>query len=478
MLLAIAVAVGGMAISCAARPEVPARPNVVILMADDWNWPQSEMVADPNLRMPTFDRIVREGVRFDNAFVNAPSCTPSRAALLTGMHPWQLETGVHLWGALPAKFDTYTDALERAGYLVGYSGKGWGPGFMEETGRGYNPAGRIVVGPAPGRPWDSADRVAGFEDFLARRDGDQPFHFWFNTGEPHRPYEWQSGIDRGMRLDEIVVPPTLRDTEATRTDLADYFYEVEIFDAAAGEIVAQLERAGELENTIVVITGDNGMPFPRAKATLYDLGTRVPLAVRWPARFAGGRALEDFVTLADLAPTLLEAAGLEPLPQMSASSFLPALTSSRSGLFDPDRTRAMAGIETHCGRYPMRSLRTAEYLYIRNFEPERPVNICAEYWETDAGHNPSWIAAMELPEDADIVRRIVDRRPAEELYALAEDPYQFDNLADVAEYSAIREQLAAELADALKRTGDPRSDGTFEEVFYVAHERNAERRQR
>ncbi len=455
-----------------------ARPNIVILMADDWNWPQSQDVVDPNLRTPTFDRIAAEGVRFRNAFVNSPSCTPSRAALLTGMHPWQLQTGVHLWGALDAEFDTYTDRLEEAGYLVGYSGKGWGPGYLEEARREDNPAGRIVVGEPPGRAWDSPDRVATFEDFLARREEGQPFHFWFNTSEPHRPYEWQSGLRRGMRLEDVVVPPTLPDTEETRTDLADYFYEVELFDTAAGDIVRHLERIGELDNTIVVMTGDNGMPFPRAKMTLYDLGTKVPLAIRWPAGAPGGRVVEDFVTFADLAPTLLEAAGIAPPATMSAHSFLPALESEAEGLLDADRTRAFSSLELHCGRYPMRALRTAEYLYVRNYEPERPINVCADYWESEAGYSPTWISVLTLDPASPMYQRIVGTRPAEELYDIAADPYQLRNLAADEAYAAVRERLAAQLDAELRRTGDPRTEGRHEEVFYSPHRENASRRNR
>ncbi len=480
-LLGVAV----LGLSCGGAPAEPgisapttSRPNVLILMADDWNWPQSEEVDDPNLRTPTFDRIAAEGVRFRNAFVNSPSCTPSRAALLTGMHPWMLETGVHLWGALPAKFDTYTDMLEDAGYLVGYSGKGWGPGYLVEARREDNPAGRIVVGEPPGRAWDSRDRVDTFEDFLARRDEGQPFHFWFNTGEPHRPYDWQSGVRRGMRLEDVVVPPTLPDTEETRTDLADYYYEVELFDSAAAELVAHLEEIGELDNTIVVMTGDNGMPFPRAKMTLYDLGTRVPLVVRWPARAGGGRVVDDFVTFADLAPTFLQAAGVEPSPAMSAHSFLDALESEASGLLDADRTRAFASIELHCGRYPMRSIRTSEYLYVRNFEPERPINVCADYWETEAGYSPTWISVLALDHASDMYQRVVGARPMEELYDIAVDPYQLNNVARDPDYDSIRDSLAAELDAELRRTGDPRIEGRHEEVFYVPHQENARLRNR
>jgi uncharacterized sulfatase len=447
-------------------------------MADDWNWPQSEGVSDPNLQTPTFDRIAAEGVRFSNAFVNSPSCTPSRAAMLTGMHAWMLETGVHLWGALPVEFDTYTDALERSGYLVGYSGKGWGPGYLEETGRSNNPAGRIVVGQGPGRIWDSPDRVASFEVFLARREEGQPFHFWFNTSEPHRPYEWQSGVRRGMRLEDVVVPPTLPDTEETRTDLADYYYEVESFDLVAGDLLAHLEEIGELDNTIVVMTGDNGMPFPRAKMTLYDLGTRIPLAVRWPSRGSGGRVVEDFVTLADLAPTLLDAAGIEPSAAMSARSFLSALESEDSGWLDVDRTRAFSSIELHCGRYPMRAVRSPEYLYVRNYEPDRPINVCADYWESEAGQSPTWISVLALDSTSAMYQRIVGRRPPDELYDLAADPYQLNNVAGEAGYASVRDRLASELEAELRRTGDPRIDGRHEEVFYVPHLENARLRNR
>ena len=479
-LALLGAALLGPACGPAAEPaqEAGRPPNVLILMADDWNWPQSEGVSDPNLRTPTFDRIAAEGVRFRNAFVDSPSCTPSRAALLTGMRPWMLETGVHLWGALPAKFETYTDLLEGAGYLVGYSGKGWGPGYLVEARRQDNPAGRIVVGDPPGRAWDSRDRVATFEEFLARRDEGQPFHFWFNTSEPHRPYDWQSGLRRGMSLDDVVVPPTLPDTEETRTDLADYYYEVESFDAAAARLMAHLEEIGELENTIVVMTGDNGMPFPRAKMTLYDLGTRVPLAVRWPARGGGGRVVDDFVTFSDLAPTFLQAAGVAPPAAMSGRSFLAAIESDESGLLDAERTRAFSSIELHCGRYPMRGIRTPDYLFVRNYEPERPVNVCADYWEGEAGYSPTWISVLALDEASDMYQRIVGARPAEELYDLAADPYQLDNVAGDAAYASVRESLAGELDAELRRTGDPRVDGRHEEVFYIPHQENARLRDR
>ena len=355
------LAVGALS-SCTKKPAKDPRPNILILMADDWNWPHSQEVNDPNIQTPTFDRICREGLRFRNAFVASPSCTPSRASLLTGMHPWQLETGVHLWGALPAKFDVFTELLEQSGYYVGYRGKGWGPGHLVECGRESNPAGRI--------------KVDKFEEFFTAKPEGHPFCFWFNHSNPHRPYTWRSGVEQGMKLEDTIVPPIWPDTEEVRADICDYYFEVEGFDKAAGKVLQYLEDRGELDNTIVVMTGDNGMPFPRAKITLYDLGTRAPLAVRWPEKVKPGRTVDDMVEFPSLAATFLVAAGINPPETMIHRSLMPILLSDESGQIDPSRDRVFSSMELHCGRYPIRSTRTHDYLYIRNYETERPINLC------------------------------------------------------------------------------------------------------
>ncbi len=441
------------------------RPNILIFMADDWNWPQALHVYDPNIKTPTFDRIVREGVLFRNAFVASPSCTPSRASMLTGMHPWQLETGVHLWGALPAKFEVYTDVLEKAGYFVGYRGKGWGPGALEETGRTHNPAGKL--------------KVNKFEEFYEKKPKDRPFCFWYNSSDPHRPYEWQSGIKKGTRLEDVKVPLCFPDTEETRTDICDYYYEVERFDTDAGKVLQYLEEKGNLDNTIVVMTGDNGMPFPRAKITLYDLGTKVPLAIRWPARMPGGRAVDDIVSLPDLAPTFIEAAGEKPPSSMTARSLMDILLSEKSGQIDPKRDRVFTSMEIHCGRYPMRAIRTHDYLYIRNFEPDRPIPGCKEGWESAGGnlYSPTWMAVKALAKDSEMYQRIDGQRPPEELYDVRKDLYQLNNLAADPDYAQIKEKLSANLIAELKRTADPRIEGKHEEIFYIPHNEHIKARQ-
>ena len=276
------------------------RPNVLFCLADDWSWPHASIAGDKVVRTPTFDRVAREGVLFTNAFVTAPSCTPSRGSILTGQWHWRLEEGGNLWSTLPAKFAVYPDILEEAGYHVGYTRKGWGPGRDDPGGRTRNPAG---------------PRYRNFQEFLKVRPEGKPFCFWFGSTDPHRGYKWQSGVNSGMKLEDVEVPACLPDSQTVRTDICDYYWEVQRFDREVGELLKLLEENGELDSTLVVISGDNGMPFPRCKSNLYDLGTHVPLALRWPARVRGDRVVEDFVSLSDLAPTFLEAAGFKRIPR-------------------------------------------------------------------------------------------------------------------------------------------------------------------
>ncbi len=452
-------------------PRAERRPNILFALADDWLGAHTSIGGDPLVKTPTFDRISRAGVRFTNAFVSAPSCTPSRAAMLTGQWHWRLEGGANLGGTLPAKFPVYPDLLEAQGYHVGFTRKGWGPGNHEPGGRKRNPAG---------------PQFKEFAEFLSARPKDAPFCFWFGTTDPHRPYAWESGVNSGMRLDDARVPPYFPDHEIVRKDICDYAFEVQRFDRETGELLAMIEKAGELDNTIVVMSGDNGWPFPRAKATLYEAGTHVALAVAWGARAAGGRVVEDFVSLADLAPTFLEAAGIRPPEQMSARSLLGILTSGKSGRVEARRDHILTGMERHVpcrgesrGGYPMRALRNRDFHLIRNFQPDRwPAgdpngveqsdsgpysyeelvkNTFAAFADIDAGPTKAYmVTRRNQPE----VRRLLDlataKRPERELYDLKKDPYQLRNVAGDPAYADILKRLDAQLTAELKASGDPR----------------------
>lgn len=449
----------------------PKLPNILFLLADDWAWPHASCLGDPVVKTPTFDRLAKEGVLFRNAHVAAPSCSPSRAAILTGQWHWRLEQGANLHGFIPAKFTVYPDLLEKAGYFTGLTGKGYGPGSNE--GRPHNAA-----GPA----------FKNFDAFFAARPKDRPFCFWYGSHQPHRPYPAGIGVRSGLEPAKVPVPPYLPDSAATRSDICDYYYETQQFDSQCAAILQSLERAGELDNTLIVMTGDNGWPFPRSKATCYDTGTHQPLAIRWGARVKGGRIVDDFVSLSDLAPTFLEAAGLPVPDTMTARSFLPVLLSGQSGQVDPTRDHTLTGMERHVTRgrtdgaeknvgYPMRSLITKAFHYLRNFKPDRwpvgdpPVgplpafekiatDTYAVFPDCDAGPAKAFIVTHR--DDPDVkppYERAFDKRPARELYDLRKDPYELRNVAEDPAYAATVKELDARLMAELKATGDPRATG-------------------
>jgi arylsulfatase A-like enzyme len=429
-------------------------------MADDWSWPHAGILGDPVVKTPHFDRIAREGVLCENAFVSTPSCTPSRLSILTGQHHWRLKEGDSLGGSLREEYDVYTELLQQSGYRIGRFGKGVWP--SKHTFRK-----RDSFGP----------RFRSFDHFLKERKTGEPFCFWYGGRDPHRPYDFQVGAKSGIDLAKVEVPACLPDNETVRSDVADYFWGVQRFDREVGEIVARLEAMGELDNTIVVVSGDNGMPFPRCKATLYDQGTRVPLAVRWGARIEGRRKVDDFVTLCDFAPTFLEAAGLKPSGQMTGRSLMPVLLSKEAGQVDPARTFVLTGVERHVYPYPKRALRTKDFLYIRNFNPSQWTTgeVEGSNPEYDFGKTP-WPTGpgafsfaidpspskqfLRLNRNDPDVKRFADysfaRRPDEELYDLRNDPEQLKNVANVPEYAAAREQLRRQLDAELVKSDDPR----------------------
>ncbi len=430
-----------------------ARPNILFCLADDWAWPHAGAYGDRVVRTPNFDLLASEGVLFSHAFCAAPSCTPSRAAMLTGQAPHRLEEGGNLHGFLPRRFEVYPDLLETAGYRIGFARKGWGPGKFEAGGRPRNPA-----GPSFG----------SFDEFLAGTPRGKPFAFWFGSQDPHRPYEAGSGLRSGMRREDVTVPPYLPDTAEVRSDILDYYFEVQRFDSDLGNMLQLLEKTGRAENTLVIVTGDNGWPFPRAKANLYDAGTRQPLAVRWPARIKGGRVLQDFISLTDLAPTFLEAAGLKPRPEMTGRSFVALLegrktTGKRDAVF-MERERHANVRKGNLG-YPARAIRTREFLYIRNFRPERwPAGDPELYFAVgpfgDCDGSPTKDVILANRGDREMQGLFAlgfEKRPREELYDLGNDPHEVRNVADRPEYAQAKRRLGEALERWMRDTKDPRA---------------------
>ncbi len=453
------------------------RPNILFIIFDDWGWQHAGAYGCDWVKTPNFDRVAREGVLFKNAFTSNPKCSPCRASILTGRNTWQLEEAVCHNGYFPAKFAVYPDLLEQAGYAVGLTGKGWGPGdFKTLAGRTRNPAGPTFAqfnSTPPATGIGKVDYAKNFEAFLQQRQAAQPFCFWMGLQEPHRAYELNSGTRLGKSLKDVKVPGYLPDNDVVRGDLLDYAIEVEWADAQIGHALKVLEAAGALENTVVVVTSDHGMPFPRVKGQIYEDGFHLPLAIRWPKAIKPGRVVEDFINVRDFAPTWLELAGLPPHEQMTGRSLAAILRSEKSGWVE-DRKTMLVGKERHdLGRpndwgYPVRAIRTTDFFYSHNYHPERwpACNPETGFGNCDDGPTKSWIVA----EQGRFYDLSFNFRPEEELYNIALDPECLKNLAKDPQYAATRQELRQRLDAALVEEKDPRALGQaaiFDTYKYV-----------
>jgi uncharacterized sulfatase len=448
-----------------AQSEKPRRPNILFAIADDASWPHMSAYGCKFISTPAFDRIAREGALFNNCFTPTPKCSPSRAALLTGKNPWQLEDAANHFGLFPAKFKVFPDVLESAGYAVGHTGKGWGPGNFQKGGFKRNPAGPGWNGAKLTPPTSGIsdnDYAANFQAFLQSREKDQPFCFWYGGHEPHRLYEPGSGLKAGKKLSDVTLSPYFPDSDEIRSDILDYALEIEWFDKQFGRMLEMLKTAGELENTLIVVTADNGMPFPRVKGHVFEDACHLPLAMRWGGVIKAGRTIDDLVSFIDIAPTFLDAAGVAPSQPMTGRSLVEVLKSDASGQIDPARVQVVLGREREdLGRpgdvgYPVRSLRTREWFYSRNFAPDRWPAGDPETGYSDIDASPTKKLIVDRGEADRFHQLALAKRPAEELYNLTTDPHCVANLAENQSSSVVKARMWAELEGLLKQQQDPR----------------------
>lgn len=468
------------------------QPNILFVISDDQSFPYASAYGTRGVKTPGFDKVAESGILFTNAFVTSPGCSPSRASMLTGRYPWQIEeAGTHA-SSFPLKYKTFTQVLEENGYAVGYTGKPWGPGDWQVSGWKQNPVGKEYNQKKLDPPFSGiskTDYAGNFDLFLEQRKPGQPFFFWMGGQEPHRVFEEGSGIKAGKSDNEVRVPGFMPANSIVKNDLLDYFVEIEWFDSHLQKALQKLDALGELENTIVVVTSDNGMPFPRAKANVYDAGIHVPLAICWGGRIHGKQKIHAPVSTIDLAPTFLEAAGLTFNGQfpMSGQSFLRLLVAGNAKAWDLEKKEVYAGRERHSSSrfenrgYPQRAIRTAKYLYILNYHPEywpagdpqvllkdgQPGPNHGAYMDIDDGPTLQFYKKTNVTDPAfvPLFQASMAKRPAEELYDLQKDPYCMVNLAGKKEYEAIRKRLSEQLSTRLKADGDPRENGPNPEVW-------------
>ncbi|MEZ6135401.1 MAG: sulfatase [Pirellulaceae bacterium] len=517
-LIAVMAIVAGYVTSIAHAAE---RPNILFAFADDWGrhascYAQIDGAGTVNdvIRTPNFDAIANSGVLFTNAFVNAPSCTPCRSSLLSGQYFWRTGRGAILQGAVwDAAIPTWPLLLKEQGYHIGFTWKVWSPGTPANAPYGgaanaYASAGGSFNGFSQnasklvrqGASFEEAKQKLlqevrdNFRAMLDARTGDQPFAYWCGPTNVHR--KWIKGSGKALwNIDpdslQGKLPPFLPDVPEVRQDFADYLGEAQAFDAALGVLIEELKAAGEYDNTLIAVSGDHGPAgFPHGKCNLYDFGTRVSLAISGPG-VQGGRVVDDFVSLPDLAPTFLQGGGVAIPQVMTARSLWPTLKSDAVGLADAQRTAVFIGRERHVAAaragglpYPQRAIRTKDYLFVINFRPERyplgdPYRLDAPDEPTvqqmtestfvtlpdeDAGPTKAWIVANRADEKVRFYfEHAYGRRPREELFDLQRDPHQMNNVASAPEYQAIVDQLRKRLLDELEQSGDPRlvADGKF-----------------
>ncbi len=468
-------------------------PNILIVIGDDISYPHMGAYGTGWVKTPGFDRVASEGILFRNAYTPNAKSSPSRACLLTGLNSWQLEEAGNHVPFFPLKFRSFMESLEKNGYVTGYTGKGWAPGVAIDshgnnrqlTGKAYNES--KLLPPSTGI--SDIDYAANFEEFLGSGDRTGPFCFWYGSLEPHRGYEYGSGVSKGnRRTDEITkVPAFWPDDEKVKIDMLDYAFEIEHFDKHLVEMLNILEKKGELENTLVIVTADNGMPFPRAKGQSYEYSNHMPMAVMWKKGIHNpGREVYDFISFIDIAPTLLDIAGLSAdvagMQVMQGASFSYIFKNRKKGIIDKKRDHVLTGKERHdVGRpgdvgYPIRGIVKEGFLYIKNYKPERwPAgNPETGYLNCDGSPTKSLILSMRRAGITSGYWKLsFGKRVDEELYNIGTDPECLINLSNDPGYNAVKRRLHDQMLDELQQQDDPRitGDGTVFDRYPYADNR-------
>lgn len=392
------------------------QPNFIIFIGDDISWNDVGAYGHPNVKTPNVDKMAKEGITFSNAFLTTSSCSPSRCSIMTGRFPHS--TGApELHQPLPADQVVFAGLLKQAGYYTASAGK-WHLGKAAE--KNFD---RIEGG-----------RPSGCENWvkvLQERPKDKPFFMWFAAFDAHRAYE-ENAIPEPHKPADVVVPPYLPDNAETRKDLALYYDEISRMDDYMGKVFVELEKQGVAENTFLLYMADNGRPFPRCKTTLYASGIKTPFIAKWPGQIRHGISSDNLVSSVDIAPTVVELAGLEDSPTFQGKSFAKIL-------IDPEeKTQDYIFAEHNWHDYQAhkRAVRSKKYLYIRNAFPELSLSPPA-----DAVRSITYRKMIELhkqdklsPEQAVCFQT---PSPAEELYDVEKDPHEMNNVAADPKYKNV-----------------------------------------
>ena len=440
-------------------------PNVLIIMADDCTYNDLPVYGGANAKTPHIDRLAAEGLTFNRAYLAEAMCQPCRAELFSGQFPMRNGCAWNHSASRPG-LTSMPQHLEPLGYRVGLSGKVHVKperAFPFEVVGGFEK--NCVRNPT------RAHDLSGIGEFMSR-DKEKPFCLVVALVEPHVP--WVMGDASQYPPGKIKLPPNIADTPRTREDFARYLAEITYMDGQVGEILETLENSGQAKNTLVLFTSEQGSQFPGCKWTNWDTGVHTALIARWPGRIEPGLRTDAMVQYADVLPTILNLAEGDPSDhRYDGQSFAGVLYGEHG------RHRDFSyGIHNNIPegpRFPIRTVSDGEWRYIRNLLPEELyIEKHLMGWAGEGRlNNPYWATwvrgAWNNPHTYQVVKRYM-RRPAEELYHTAKDPYEMTNLAGDPKHAAIKARFSAELDRWMKEQDDPGAAQDTQEAIQAARQ--------
>ena len=428
------------------EPITSTPPNIVFIIADDVNWNDIGVYGNPNVRTPHIDQLAKDGLQFTQAFLTTSSCSPSRTSIISGLYPHNTDAEQLGW-PLPADKKTFVEQLKNAGYWTGLAGKfHMGPEVIDD----FDVVMEMQWKDAP----DGIDRRlvgdgSGCDDWinlLQGRDKSKPFFTWLASFDAHPPF-YEGIIKNPHKPADVILPPYHPDTKEVRKDYALYYDEISRMDSYIGEVIAELDKEGITDNTVILFITDNGRAFPRDKTTLYEGGIKTPWIIKWPNKITGGGINDNLISSIDIAPTFMKMAGLEPLDSFEGINFSPLLVEHSK----PIREDIYAEDHFHDFEDYSRAIRTKQFKYIKNFYIDLPNTPSA-----DVIRDRTWKSMLK--EKARLneaqLRCFQKPRDKEELYDIVADPHELNNLASNEAHKNTLEAMRLRLKEMRKVTND------------------------
>lgn len=443
-------------VSCQSKKEtkkenataVNQKPNIVLIIADDVSWNDIAAYGHPNIKTPNLDKLATDGMRFNEAFLTTSSCSPSRTSIISGLYPHNTDAEQLSW-PLPEGKKTFVQQLKNAGYWTGLAGKYHMGDPVKDD---FDALLEMQWKDAPiGLDRRLVGDGSGCDEWLSllqNRPKGKPFFTWLASFDAHRPF--YEGISKDpYGPEDVVIPPYMPQTDATKKDFALYYDEISRMDNYIGKVMAELDAQGVTDNTMILFISDNGRAFPRDKTTLYDGGIKTPWIVKWPAKIKAGSVNNNLVSSADIASTFMSVAGLKPLPEFDGKDISSLLFGANKEIHN----EIYAEDHFHDFEDYTRAVRTQKYKYIKNYYSDLPNTPSA-----DVLRDRTWKSMVEEHKKGTLneaqSRCFEIPRSEDELYDIVKDPNELNNLAQNSEYKEVLNDMKKRLESIRARTKD------------------------